>query len=141
MTWASFDHAQQDIEARQLIEARNEAEAILSAVEKGSSHAAWQQLSSSELTHIAAAMDELRSSAAGNDYSAIRQCIERLDLATRRLAELMMDTEVLGSIKGQTMDKARQGMGQAPTAPHAFAKAEYQEDSIAVEDSIADEKP
>ena len=44
MILASFDHAEEDIEARQLIEAKNEAETILAAVEKGKEPAAWQQL-------------------------------------------------------------------------------------------------
>ena len=32
----------QDIQERQVIEAKNEAETILAAVEKGKNHAAWQ---------------------------------------------------------------------------------------------------
>jgi Fe-S protein assembly chaperone HscA len=42
MILASFDYAEQDIEERQVIEAKNEAETILAAVEKGRRHAAWQ---------------------------------------------------------------------------------------------------
>ena len=38
--------------------------------------------------------------------------IERLDKATRRFAELMMDTEVMGAMKGQTMEAAGEGMGE-----------------------------
>jgi molecular chaperone DnaK/molecular chaperone HscA len=39
----------------------------------------------------------------------------------------MMDTEVMGAMKGQTMEAAGAGMGEAPTAPHPFAKAEFDE--------------
>ncbi len=127
MILASFDHAEEDLDARQLIEARNEAETILSAVEKGRSHAAWQQLSNDELAQIAACVDELKTTASGNDYRLIRQCIERLDKATRRLAETMMDTEVMGAMKGQTMNAASDSMGADLTAPHPFAKAEFEE--------------
>ncbi len=49
MILASFDNAEADIEARQLIEAKNEAETILGAVEKGKSTAAWQQLTADEI--------------------------------------------------------------------------------------------
>jgi molecular chaperone DnaK/molecular chaperone HscA len=112
---------------------KNEAETILTAVEKGSSHAAWQQLTPDELAQIAACVDELKISAAGSDYKLIRQNIEQLDKATRRFAELMMDTEVMAAVKGQTMDAARASMGADVTAPHAFAKAEFEEDSVAEE--------
>ena len=133
MILASFDHAEEDLDARQLIEMKNEAETILTAVEKGSSHAAWQQLTPEELAQIAACVDELKISAAGSDYKLIRQKIEQLDKATRRFAELMMDSEVMAAVKGQTMDAARASMGADVTAPHAFAKAEFEEDSVAEE--------
>ena len=133
MILASFDHAEEDLDARQLIEMRNEAETILTAVEKGSSHAAWQQLTPEELAQIAACVDDLKTSAAGSDFKLIRQKIEQLDKATRRFAELMMDSEVMGAMKGQTMEAARASMGADVTAPHAFAKAEFEEDSVAEE--------
>jgi molecular chaperone DnaK/molecular chaperone HscA len=133
MILASFDHAEEDLDARQLIEARSEAETILVAVEKGIGHAAWKQMTPGELAQIAACVRELTDSAAGSDYRAIRQKIEQLDKATRRFAELMMDSEVMGAMKGQTMSAAGEGLGTAPTAPHAFAKAEFEEDSVAEE--------
>ena len=49
MILASFDHAEADIAARQVIEAKNEAETILSAVEKGKKHAAWAKLAQDEI--------------------------------------------------------------------------------------------
>src|ERR1700689_2622780 len=61
----SFDHAEEDIEARQLIEARNEGETILSAVEKGKHHAAWQMLSSDELEKIEEATTFLKAAVPG----------------------------------------------------------------------------
>ncbi len=129
MILASFDHAEADIEARQLIEAKNEAETILSAVEKGKRHAAWEQLTSSEMGEIEIQIRELSSSLASGNYRVIRQGIERLDKATRRFAEVMMDTEVMGAMKGQTMDAASESMGEGPSAPHPFAKAEFEEGS------------
>jgi Fe-S protein assembly chaperone HscA len=127
MILASFDHAEEDIEARQLIEAQNEAETILSAVAKGKSHEAWQQLSFDEIQKIEAGESELRASMQGGNYRVIRQGIERLDKATRRFAEVMMDTEVMGAMKGQTMDAADASMGEGPSAPHPFAQAEFEE--------------
>jgi molecular chaperone DnaK/molecular chaperone HscA len=128
MILASFDHAEEDIEARQLIEAKNEAETILSAVEKGKKHAAWTMLTADEVETIEAGIQQLTVSAAGGSYKVIRADIERLDKATRRFAELMMDTEVMGAMKGQTMQAAGANLGEAPTAPHPFAKAEFEDD-------------
>src|ERR1035437_9542751 len=128
MILASFDHAEEDIEARQLIEAKNEAETILSAVEKGKKHAAWTMLTPDEVETIEAGIQQLTGSVASGDYKVIRAGIERLDKATRRFAELMMDTEVMGAMKGKTMEAAGEGMGEAPNAPHPFAKAEFEED-------------
>jgi molecular chaperone DnaK/molecular chaperone HscA len=133
MILASFDHAEEDLDARQLIEARNEAETIMVAVEKGIGHAAWKQLTPEELAQIAACVREVTASATGSDYRLIRHNIEQLDKATRRFAELMMDSEVMGAMKGQTMDAARASMGADVTAPHAFAKAEFEERSEAEE--------
>jgi molecular chaperone DnaK (HSP70) len=130
MILSSFDNAEADIAARQVIEAKNEAETILSAVEKGRNHAAWAKLTSEEIAAIDTAELELRTLASGEDYRAIRAGIEALDKATRRFAEVMMDTDVMAAMKGQTMDAAgeRMGVDDGPSAPHPFAKAEFDED-------------
>jgi molecular chaperone DnaK/molecular chaperone HscA len=132
MILASFDHAEEDIEARQLIEAKNEAETILGAVEKGKNHPSWVQLSSYEMATIEMEIQQLKATLDSGSYRAIRNGIERLDKATRRFAEVMMDTEVMGAMKGQTMEAAGEGMGgglgDTPHAPHPFAKAEFDED-------------
>ena len=129
MILASFDNAEEDISARQVIEARNEGETILAAVEKGEKTAAWQQLTSIEHEDIKAAALELKASLSGADHKVIRNAIERLDKTTRRFAEIMMDSAVTGALSGKTMQAAGesigQGMGEAPTAPHVFAKAQF----------------
>jgi len=130
MILASFDFAEEDLDARQLIEARNEAETVLAAVAKGSNHAAWQQLTPAELEQIEACVTDLKFTVAGSDYKVIRQSIEHLDQVTRRFAELMMDSEVMNAMKGQTMSAAGEGLGTAPTAPHAFAPAEFEDDAV-----------
>ena len=129
MILASFDNAEEDISARQVIEARNEGETILAAVEKGEKTAAWQQLTSVEHEDIKEAALELKASLGGADHKIIRNAIERLDKTTRRFAEIMMDSAVTGALSGKTMQAAGesigQGMGEAPTAPHVFAKAQF----------------
>jgi molecular chaperone DnaK/molecular chaperone HscA len=123
----SFDHAETDIRERQTIEAKNEAETILAAVEKGKKHEAWQMLSSSEIDKIEQEVDFLKASIKGDEYKQIRAGIERLDTATRRFAELMMDNAVSGAMQGKTMEAAGKGMGEGPTAPHPFAKAQIED--------------
>ena len=124
MILASFDNAEADIEERQVIEAKNEAETILAAVEKGRGHAAWQMLSSDEIAKIEQEITHLKAAVGGGNYKVIRQAIEALDKATRRFAELMMDATVSGAMKGKTMESAGESMGKGPSAPHPFAKAQ-----------------
>jgi molecular chaperone DnaK len=128
----SFDNAEEDITARQVIEATNEANTILEAVEKGKKSEAWQQLTFDEHADIGSAALNLKASLKGGDYKIIRQSIEQLDKKTRRFAEIMMDTAVTGALGGKTMTAASEGIDaglNAPTtAPHAFAKAEVNEE-------------
>jgi molecular chaperone DnaK/molecular chaperone HscA len=126
MILESFDYAEADLTERQVIEARNEAETILEAVRKGKDHSAWKLLSAEELDAIGIAEAALRGTLAGDDYRAIRAAIGGLDQATRRFAELMMDSAVSGAMKGQTMTEAGANLGTGPSAPHGFAKAEFE---------------
>jgi molecular chaperone DnaK len=120
----SFDYAEQDFAERQLIEARNEAATILGAVEKAPTHPAWQQLTDDERTQIGMISEELRVLREGDDLKALRDATKALDDATRRFAELMMDSAVASAIQGQTMESAGEKLGEGPTAPHPFAPAE-----------------
>src|SRR5277367_5144673 len=120
----SFDYAEEDFRQRQLIEARNEAGTILAAVEKAPPHPAWQHLADEERAQIALISDELRVLKEGDDLPALRAATEALDKATRRFAELMMDSAVSSAIQGHTMESAGEKLGEGPTAPHPFAPAE-----------------
>ncbi len=126
----SFDFAEADLTERQVIEAKNEAQAIYDAVEKGKKTAVWQQLSSVEHEEIEAAALNVKASIQGGDYKIIRQAIEQLDRKTRRMAEIMMDSAVSGALGGRTMQAAGESLGLdalgAPSAPHPFASAEIQ---------------
>ena len=61
----------------------------------------------------------------GNDAPAIRNATLALDQATRRYAELMMDAAVTTAMRGKTMDAAGEELGEAVTAPHPMAAAEF----------------
>jgi molecular chaperone DnaK len=121
----SFDHAEEDFAKRLLIEARNEAETILAAVERAPESPAWKQLSAEEQDSIHAARAQLVALKEGEDSAAIRNATLALDQATRRFAELMMDAAVSSAIRGKTMNSAGEELGEGVTAPHAMAPAEF----------------
>jgi Fe-S protein assembly chaperone HscA len=122
----SFDHAEEDFAKRLLIEARNEAETILAAVERAPRNPAWNQLRAEEQAAIGAARDRLVLVKQGSDLAAIGQAIAALDQATRRFAELMMDAAVTNAIRGKTMNEAGEELKDGVTAPHDFAPAEFE---------------
>jgi Fe-S protein assembly chaperone HscA len=125
MILESFDYAEEDFRQRQIIEARNEAENILGALEKGRNNPAWQQLKNAERKQIGKLEAELKKVSPGEDYRAIRDSIEKLNQATLGLAELMMDSAVSSALKGKTMAQmAETDMGEGPSAPHPIAPAE-----------------
>jgi len=119
----SFDNAEEDFRQRQVIEAANEADTILAALEKGKKSPAWDELTTEEKKTIARLEKMLVEVKIGNDYQAIRKSIDELNQATTRLAELMMDSAVTTALKGQNMDESNADEG--PTAPHPMAKAEF----------------
>ncbi|RXH54257.1 Fe-S protein assembly chaperone HscA [Granulicella sibirica] len=136
----SFDFAEQDLEERQVIEAKNEADTILTAVEKGKKHEAWQMLSADEIEKIEQKAKELQASLTGGDFRVIRRAIEGLDKSTTRFAELMMDSAVGGALQGKTMGAAGESMGAGPSAPHPFAKADFEETPKPVDPAEGDDK-
>ena len=121
----SFDNAEEDFQQRQLIEARNEASTILSAVEKAPNHPSWQQLSEEERAKIGELVTELEILRDAGDLDSLRRGTEALDQATRRFAELMMDATVSSALHGETMDTADAKIGEGPAAPHPIAPADF----------------
>jgi len=120
----SFDNAEEDFRRRQVIEARNEGDTILAALDKGKKSPAWGQLTTNEKKQIAKMEKALTAVKSEDDYHAIRKAIEALNQGTTRLAELMMDSAVSTALKGKTMEQA--DMGEGPSAPHPVAKAEFE---------------
>ncbi len=128
----SFDNAESDFAERQLIEARLEAETILSAVNKAPENGAWLLLSDAERAEIFAARDQLVAVQSSSDLKGIRDATTALDQATRRFAELMMDQAVSSAMRGKTMQAADQTLNENSAeihAPHPFAHAEIDEDA------------
>jgi molecular chaperone DnaK len=124
MILESFDQAEEDFRQRQVIEARNEAQTILAALEKGKKSPAWGQLTTDEKQRIAKLERALREAEKAEEHHEIRGAIDALNQGTTRLAELMMDSAVTTVLKGKNMDET--DLGEGPESPHPVAKAEFE---------------
>ncbi len=124
MLLESFDFAEEDFRQRQIIEARREADTILTALAKAKKNPAWQELTSEERRNIETLEKALAAVKDGDDFHAIRAAIDALNEATMRLAELMMDTAVSTALKGKAMDDT--DLAEGPQAGHPVAKAEFE---------------
>ncbi|MFZ5927482.1 MAG: Fe-S protein assembly chaperone HscA [Acidobacteriota bacterium] len=100
----SYEKAEEDLIERQVREARVEADNILAAVEKARMSDAWLDLTDEERAAIDAALNELQVVYHSNDHHLIRGRIEKLDAATRRLAENLMNTAVRQALKGTKIE-------------------------------------
>ncbi len=100
MLLESITHAQEDIATRALVEAKTEAEQLLSTtlnfIQKNRAH-----LSNQEIEETNAAVDRLKQLLAGNDKDAIHSSIENLNEISRPYAERVMDTAIRVAIKGK----------------------------------------
>src|SRR5262249_33535842 len=97
----SIEYAEQDFAERQVIEARTESEAILSATQKALSGAPAASLPAGERVKIDVAVAALKESAAGNDDKLIRKVIDELKHTTEHLAELVMNSAVSTALEGR----------------------------------------
>ncbi|MFN7542074.1 MAG: molecular chaperone DnaK [Acidobacteriota bacterium] len=100
MILESIENAEADIRERQVREARVEADRILAALENAKQNDAWFDLSSEDQAAIQAAHNELLLAYHGDDHHLIQAHIEKLDKASLKLAENMMNTAVRGALKG-----------------------------------------
>ena len=119
----SFDYAEEDFRQRQVIEARREAETILTALAKSKNNEAWLSLSADEHNRIETLEGALLAVKDGGDYQSIRKSIDALNQGTMHLAEMMMDSAVATALKGKTMDET--DLEEGPQAGHPVAKAEF----------------
>jgi molecular chaperone DnaK len=99
----SIEYAEQDFAERQLIEARTESEAILSATTKALANPQSAEIPAVERSNIEAAIAALKQSATGTDYKLIRKRIDELNHATEHLAELLMNSAVSTALAGRKL--------------------------------------
>ncbi len=96
----SITHAKEDIATRALVEARTEAEQILSVTEKFLTKNA-SILNKEELMASANAMQALQLAITMEDKNLIQSKTEELNEVTRPFAERAMDQAISGALKGK----------------------------------------
>jgi molecular chaperone DnaK len=104
----SFEHAQADVDARLLIEARNEAETVINATEKTLRRPDFSEIASVDLQpgereRIESALDAVKQVMSGGDRDAIRELTHQLNHSTQHLAEVMMNRGVREALAGKNV--------------------------------------
>lgn len=102
MLEASIDHAEEDVAARLLIEARNDAEAILRHTRRALAQTA---VSGDERRGIDAAVAELETAMAGTDYNRIRELTDAVNRATTPLAQRIMDGSITEALTHKRVEE------------------------------------
>jgi Fe-S protein assembly chaperone HscA len=106
----SFEHAEADFAARLLIEAKNEAETVITATEKTLRapelpEIAKTELASGELKRIEQTLAGLKHVLSSSDRESIQQWTHVLNDATKHLAEIMMNRSVQAALSGKSVDE------------------------------------
>jgi molecular chaperone DnaK len=105
----SFEHAEADIEARLLIDARNEAETVILATEKSLRRDDFDaitagELESGERERINAALADLKRVMDSGDRAVIQEKTHALNDATQHLAEVLMNKTVKEALSGKRVN-------------------------------------
>jgi len=100
----SMESAESDFSARMLIDARNDADIVLRATDKALRRAD-EFLTADEQGAILQAKKELIDAHRGEDHSVIREKIERLDQATQKLAQGIMDTTIANALRNKSLNE------------------------------------
>jgi Fe-S protein assembly chaperone HscA len=94
----SLEHAEADVRARGLIDARNEADTVLRATEKALVQGA-DSLGAEEAARIREAVAVLVAARHGEDAGAIRAATDRVNQETLELAERLMDSALRDTLR------------------------------------------
>jgi molecular chaperone DnaK len=109
MLLESFEHAETDFAARLLIEARNEAEAVIQATEKSLRHPDFGEIENADLAagerkKIESVLAGLKMVLNSNDRETIQKWTQALNDATQHLAEVLMNRSVKAALAGKNID-------------------------------------
>ncbi|WP_342347500.1 molecular chaperone DnaK [uncultured Nitrospira sp.] len=98
----SFQFATEDIKARQIIEARNEANAIIVATEKALVRAT-NLINDKEIESIRLILQQLGEVKEGDDHRVIRAKITEVEKTTHHLAEVLMDATLKEALESKKL--------------------------------------
>ena len=106
----SFEHAETDIAARLVIEARNEADAVIHATEKSLRDPDFADVEKSELAagerqKIESVLAGLKMVMNSKDRETILKWTQALNDATQHLAEVMMNRSIRAALTGKNVDQ------------------------------------
>jgi molecular chaperone DnaK len=101
----SLEFAEQDVQARMLIDARNEAGTVLRATEKALVQGAGL-LTAEEVERIRVAAGELKDCRERDELASIREATDRLNRETQHLAELLMDSTLREALQHRRVTEA-----------------------------------
>ena len=100
----SFQFAAEDIKARQVIEARTEADAIIMATEKALQRGT-DLIPAEEIQSIRNAIEALRAAKAQEDHRLIRARIADVEKVTHHLAEVLMDATLKEALESKKLSE------------------------------------
>ena len=109
MLLESFEHAESDFAARLLIDARNEAEAVMQATAKSLRNPDFDEIEKTELAagerkKIESVLAGLKMVLNSTDRETIQKWTQALNDATQHLAEVMMNRSVKAALAGKNID-------------------------------------
>lgn len=100
----SMESAESDFEARMLIDARNDADIVIRATDKAMKRAV-EFLTPQEMEAIRTAQDQLLGAYQGKDQAVIREKIEKLDQATQKLAQSIMNQTLGNALRNKSLEE------------------------------------
>jgi molecular chaperone DnaK len=102
-------HAEEDKKRRELVEVRNQAEALIHSTEKMLADFG-DKISAEDKSAVEAAAAEVKTAAEGEDVEAVKQKLEALAQASMKLGEAMYQSgEAEGAAEGPSADAAGSG--------------------------------
>ena len=104
MVEESFTYAEADVEARLLIETRNEADTVITHVARALTQGR-SLIGEEERRTIEAALVALKDARGTTDRERIREATTATNQATEHLAELMMDAALKGALASRRADE------------------------------------
>ena len=108
MIKASFDNAQDDMQARELAEQRVEAERVIESVIVALQQDGAELLTESEFHQIENALKQLMDVKEGTERHAIVQGIKALDVATQEFAARRMNKSINQALTGKSVSDIEQ---------------------------------